>query len=126
MIFWNMQCIPMALQRASAVALTGTHEWIENNRQTLERRRDALRAGLSICSHTGSMPAEGGFFCFPAITHSGVSSLEFSRIVMKLSKVGVSPGCAYHGEGFVRISFAAREKELYNAGRHIANILLRG
>ncbi len=123
MIFWNMQCVPLMLQQGAEAAIRDDTDWVERNRRELQTRRDALFDGLHTNPHLDVKTTEGSFLCFAPIAKTGMSSLEFARCLMHRANVGVSPGVAYHGEDFVRISLAAPAEKLYWAGTRIAEFL---
>jgi len=68
-----------------------------------ERRAYVLRRlgemGLSV--HT----PEGAFYVFPSVKKYGMSSTAFCERLLNEAHVAITPGSAFGGEGFVRISY---------------------
>ena len=125
LILWNLSCVPIVVQRGAEAAISDPQDWVEANRRELQLRPGALLEGLSTSPHMGLIPSEGAPFCFPDITRSGLSSMKFAQMLVSEASVGVSPGSAYHGEGYLRISLSAPAKRLIDAGKRIADVLER-
>jgi aspartate/methionine/tyrosine aminotransferase len=125
LIQWNVSCVPIVVQRGAEAAISGPQDWIDTNRRELELRRDTLLEGLLTSPHIRLIPPEGAPFCFPDITRSGLSSMEFAWVLMSEALVGVSPGSTYHGEGHLRIGLGAPVESLMDASRRIACVLNR-
>ena len=48
---------------------------------------------------------EGAFYVFPSVAGFGMSSAEFCESLLEKAHVAVTPGSAFGGEGFIRISY---------------------
>tara|TARA_Y100000590_G_scaffold468225_1_gene650107 strand:+ start:35021 stop:36199 length:1179 start_codon:yes stop_codon:yes gene_type:complete len=110
------------IQVAAATALNGPQNCIEDIRLIYKKRRDALitsfhRAGWEMPSPSSSMFV---WAPIPAKFHSK-GSVEFSKILLKKTKVAVSPGIGFgsKGEGFVRIALVENEHRIRQAARNI-------
>jgi len=71
-------------------------------------RRDIITAGLNGLPGVSCRPIEGAFYAFADISETGLSSLEFTDVLLDKAGVAVTPGMAFgaSGEGHVRLSFA--------------------
>lgn len=60
---------------------------------------------------------EGAFYAFPSIKKTGLSSMDFARLLLEKEKVAVVPGTAFgaSGEGYLRISYASNMDKLKEA-----------
>jgi aminotransferase len=89
-----------------------------------KRRREFVVSRLNDIGLTCHKP-EGAFYAFPSIKTSGLSSLDFSRMLLKEEKVAVIPGTAFGalGEGYVRISYASGMDKLRVALERIERFL---
>jgi aminotransferase len=60
---------------------------------------------------------KGAFYVFPNIKDLGMSSEDFAQFLLKEMHVAVVPGYAFghHGEGHIRISYAAAYEQLEEA-----------
>jgi alanine-synthesizing transaminase len=115
------------IQVASAAALNGPQECIEEIRQSYKKRRDVLvssfgRAGWSIPSPDSTM------FAWAPIPdkYKKLGSLEYSKLLLQKTKVAVAPGIGFgaDGEGFVRIALVENEHRIRQAAKNIKKFLL--
>ncbi|HUK27001.1 MAG TPA: pyridoxal phosphate-dependent aminotransferase [Candidatus Acidoferrales bacterium] len=99
------------VQRAAALALRDQRTSESINKMVLEyaRRRELLVRELVKTEVISCKKPQGTFYAFANITRSGLSSEKFSKALLERARVAVIPGNAFgpHGEGFVRVSFAA-------------------
>ena len=99
------------VQRAAALALRDHRTSESINKMVLEyaRRRELLVRELVKTEVISCKKPQGTFYAFANITRSGLSSEKFSKALLERARVAVIPGNAFgpHGEGFVRVSFAA-------------------
>ena len=52
---------------------------------------------------------EGANLVLLDIRKSGLGSMDFCKDLLKVAKVAVAPGVAYHAEGYIRISLGGEE-----------------
>ncbi|MGC6391920.1 MAG: LL-diaminopimelate aminotransferase [Alphaproteobacteria bacterium] len=116
------------VQVASAAALNGPQECVEQIRQTYQHRRDVLidsmhRSGWQIPSPQATM------FAWAPIpsAFSDLGSLEFSKLLLQEAGVAVAPGIGFgeHGEGFVRIGLVENEQRIRQAARSVRKMFQR-
>ncbi|MBT6222944.1 MAG: LL-diaminopimelate aminotransferase [Rhodobiaceae bacterium] len=115
------------IQVASAAALNGPQDCIEDIRQAYKKRRDVLvssfgRAGWVIPSPDSTM------FAWAPIPdkYKELGSLEYSKLLLQNTKVAVAPGIGFgvDGEGFVRIALVENEHRIRQAAKNIKKFLL--
>jgi aspartate/methionine/tyrosine aminotransferase len=61
------------------------------------------------------IPPEATFYAFPNISKVGLSSWDLAKYLVQEHKVAVIPGSVFgeNGEGYLRVSFAASEADLW-------------
>ncbi|MBZ0216449.1 MAG: LL-diaminopimelate aminotransferase [Fimbriimonadaceae bacterium] len=114
------------IQVASAAALNGPDDCIEEIRNVYRERRDVLvdsfaRAGWDVPSPAATM------FAWVPLPQAfeALGSLEFSKLLIEKADVAVSPGIGFgeHGEGYVRIALVENEQRIRQAARNIRRFL---
>jgi len=114
------------IQVASAAALNGPQECVDEIRDIYRSRRDALieamhRAGWDI------PPPPATMFAWAPIPEMfrTVGSLEFSKLLLEKADIAVSPGIGFgeHGEGYVRIGLVENEQRIRQAARNMRRFL---
>ena len=97
------------VQDASAVALAGPQDTVEDMRLEYAARRETVIRTLAGMPRVRVLPPEGGFFAMVDIRDTGVPSDEARRRLMQGAGVVVVNGSAYGpgGEGTLRVSFAS-------------------
>jgi alanine-synthesizing transaminase len=116
------------IQAASAAALNGPQECVEQIRSVYKTRRNVLIEGLGAAGwHVPAPPAT--MFAWapipPAFRHLG--SLEFAKLLLREAQVAVSPGAGFgeHGDGHVRIALVENVHRTRQALRNIKAFLAR-
>jgi aminotransferase len=114
-------------QRAAALALRDpkTEGAIENMTSEYLHRRDLVARELSRIEKISFVTPQGAFYAFPNISHFGLKSLEFARVLLEKAKVAIIPGDAFglRGEGFARLSFATSREKITSAFERIRNVV---
>jgi alanine-synthesizing transaminase len=114
------------VQVASAEALNGPQDCVDDIRSIYKKRRDCLvdaigRAGWEIPSPPATM------FAWAPVPEqfAHLGSLEFSKLLLENASVAVSPGVGFgeYGEGFVRIALVENEHRTRQAARNIKKFL---
>lgn len=116
------------IQIASIVAFRGPQDCVDNMRETYQKRRNTLIRGLKNAGWEVS-PPKATMFVWARIPEPfrKKGSLEFSKLLLKESKVAVSPGIGF-GEGgdeFVRFALVENEHRIRQAVRGIRQFLKR-
>jgi len=105
---------------AAAEALVSGKRYIQQMKVEYNRRRQFVAQELNSLGLKCGLP-QGAFYVFPCIKSTKLSSLEFSRKLLKEQKVAVVPGTAFGScaEGYIRISYASSMDNLKEALRRI-------
>ncbi len=116
------------LQVAAIVALEGPQDCVEDIRKTYERRRDVMVAGLKNANWSIVSP-KAAMYLWAKIPlfYEKMGSLEFSKKLLKESKVAASPGIGFgqYGEGYVRLALIENEERIRQAARGIKDMFRR-
>ncbi len=111
---YAVTCVNSLSQYTALAALTGPQEFVKNMVREFDKRRHLVHKRLNeIEGFKCSLP-KGAFYVFPNIKDFGMTSEQFCEFLLREAKVMAVPGTAYgsHGEGYIRISYAAGFKQL--------------
>jgi aminotransferase len=114
---YTVACVDSLMQYVAAGALNGPQDFVQDMVKEFDRRRMLVYKGLNeIDGFRCSLP-KGAFYAFPNIKSFGMSSEDFADFLSKEAHVIVVPGSAFgsHGEGYIRISYAAAYEQLEEA-----------
>ncbi|MAW33787.1 MAG: alanine transaminase [Proteobacteria bacterium] len=116
------------LQVASIVALEGSQDCVEKIRRKYQKRRDVMVNGLRAANWFVDKP-RASMYVWAKIPelYSGVGSLEFSKKLLKESKIAASPGIGFgqYGEGYLRLALIENEERIRQAVRGIKDMFRR-
>ncbi|MFY9834294.1 MAG: LL-diaminopimelate aminotransferase [Methylocystis sp.] len=110
------------IQVAAATALNGPDDCIKEMRAIYKKRRDVMvesfaQAGWPIPSPSASM------FAWAPIPErfAGLTSLEFSSLLIEKADLAVAPGVGFgeYGEGFLRLALVENEQRIRQAARNL-------
>jgi len=110
------------IQVAAAAALNGSDECIREMRSIYKKRRDVM---VESFAHAGwPIPApSASMFAWAPIPErfSGLTSLEFSKLLIERADVAVAPGIGFgeYGEGFLRLALVENEQRIRQAARNL-------
>jgi alanine-synthesizing transaminase len=114
------------IQVAAIKALDDGDHYVEEIRLRYQARRNVLIKGLNDAGWKVESP-KATMFVWAKIpsTLRSLSSLEFSKRLLKEAEVAVSPGIGFgdYGEGFVRFSLIENEHRTRQAIRNIKKFL---
>ncbi len=114
------------IQIAAIVALRGPQGCVEDMRLTLQSRRNSLIEGLNQAGWYID-PPKATMFVWAEIPDAfkEMKSLEFTKFLLKESRVAVSPGIGFGEEGddYVRFALVENEHRIRQATRGIKKIL---
>jgi len=117
------------IQIASTVALKECEKATLETAEIYRKRRDALVDGLNKIGWKVKKP-KATMFVWAKIPEPYLSmgSLEFSKFLLKVAKVAVSPGVGFgeFGEGYVRFALVENEHRIKQAVRGIKKALFKG
>ena len=114
------------IQVASAAALNGPQDCVDEIRSLYQERRDVLVEGLAQAGWEIPSPKATMFAWAPippAFAHLG--SIEFSKLLLSEAQVAVAPGIGFgeHGDGHVRIGLVENKHRTRQAIRSIKTFL---
>ncbi|HXY58440.1 MAG TPA: LL-diaminopimelate aminotransferase [Methylocystis sp.] len=110
------------IQVAATAALNGSDDCIKEMRAIYKKRRDVMvesfaQAGWEIPSPSASM------FAWAPVPErfAGLTSLEFSSLLIEKADVAVAPGVGFgeHGEGYLRLALVENEQRIRQAARNL-------
>lgn len=121
---YTIMCVSITSQMAACEALQTGRRNVEEMKREYRRRREYIIGELNRLGLSCHMP-QGAFYAFPSIKSTGLSSMEFSRRLLKEQKVAVVPGTAFGAcsEGYIRISYASSLEKLKEAVSRIEAFL---
>lgn len=92
-------------QHAALAALTSPQDCVEEMRQTYDRRRRQLMAGLDSLGIPYAEP-QGAFYVYANVASTGVGGAEFCERLLREGQVMMYPGSIYgdYTDDFVRMS----------------------
>ena len=121
---YTMMCVPITSQMAALEALKPGDRSVDEMKKEYRRRREFTVTRLNEIGLSCHKP-EGAFYAFPSIKKTGLSSMNFARLLLEKEKVAVVPGTAFgsSGEGYLRISYASNMDKLKEAFIRIERFL---
>ena len=114
------------IQVAAAAALNGPQDCIEEIRLCYKSRRDILIKSFANSGWNIPEPQSSMFAWAPIPEQfKDLGSIEFSKLLLKKTKVAVSPGVGFgsEGDGHVRIALVENEHRVRQAARNIKKYL---
>lgn len=113
-----------AVQQAAATALTASQQCVDELVAKYRSRREALFGALARIGWEAKAP-EGSFFSWLPVPR-GMTSAEFSDLLLREAQVVMAPGVGFgeHGEGYVRCALLANESRLEEAAQRIGKLSL--
>ncbi|EPC00115.1 aminotransferase [Litchfieldella anticariensis FP35 = DSM 16096] len=120
---------PTPSQHAALAAFTPEcREELEHRRRELQRRRDALLAGLGRLELAPSVPPQGAFYVWLDISRYSRDSQTFCQRLLEEENVAITPGVDFAvrgGEYHVRIAFTNDVDRLEEAVHRLERFLAR-
>jgi alanine-synthesizing transaminase len=114
------------IQIASIIALKGDQSCVRETSETYRKRRDVLINGLKRIGWEIEKP-KGSMFVWAEIPKpfKRLGSIEFSKLLLSVGKVAVSPGIGFgeYGEGFIRFALVENEARIRQAVQGIKKVL---
>ena len=118
------------LQIAGIIALRECEEYIAQQNQRYQSRRDVVCEGLQRIGWEVEKPRATMFVWakVPQEHSKGKSSLDFAIDLMEHAEVAIAPGRAFgeRGEGYMRIALVENEQRLRQAIRNISRFVRKG
>jgi len=118
-------CTASFTQRAGIEALEGPQDDSQRMIAEFRRRRDRFVAALNTIPGFRCRTPMGAFYAFPNIRGTGLKSKELADALLTEAGVAVLSGTAfgYHGEGYLRLSYANSMENLMEAVKRIRKYL---
>lgn len=123
----SITCVAPFIQKAAAFALTDPENQnaTANMRAAYARRRElVVRLSHELeCEKVLVTPPQGAFYFFLDFRPLKMTSLEICERILNEAGVGLVPGSAFgeQGEGFVRMTIAASDRDVEAGFRAIIN-----
>ena len=115
-----------AVQEAAIEALIGPQDYVQNLVETYKRRRDLFVGGMHAMGWNVPSP-KATFYIWAHIPQkfSGLTSLDFSKLLVTEAGIVTAPGTGFgeYGEGFIRFALVAPEERLKVALERIKKVL---
>nr|WP_314260341.1 LL-diaminopimelate aminotransferase [uncultured Devosia sp.] len=114
------------IQVAATAALNGSDDVIEEVRKIYKHRRDVMVESFARSGWDIPVPKATMFAWAPVpaqFAHLG--SLEFAKLLIKETGVGVAPGVGFgeYGDQYIRLAFVENEQRIRQAARNIKKLL---
>ncbi|MCF3945929.1 pyridoxal phosphate-dependent aminotransferase [Acidiphilium iwatense] len=114
-------CAPHVSQIA-AIAAFDCHAELSARRDSYARSRALLLDALPSAGFTKLSPADGAFYLYADIAHTGQGSSDFCRALLNELHIAATPGHDFdpaRGENFVRFSYCATEADIAEAASRL-------
>ncbi|MFH0942110.1 MAG: aminotransferase class I/II-fold pyridoxal phosphate-dependent enzyme [Chloroflexota bacterium] len=123
---YTIMCAPIMGQMAAIEALKSGDVAAAEMVEDYNRRRLVMVKGLTEIGLNCFEP-KGAFYAFPSVTSTGLTSEEFSELLLYEEKVACVPGTAFGkcGEGYVRCCYATSMANIEEALGRIKNFVSR-
>ena len=118
-------CVPPFIQRAAMEAIIGDQRETRAMMKEYNERRNLIVNGLNAIPGIRCLSPGGAFYVFPNITQTGLTSEEFTELVLQKGGVAILPGSCFgpYGEGYVRLCYATSRENIIEGLRRIQNAL---
>ena len=123
----SVSCTATFIQHAGLAALRGDDSPVQAMVEEFRQRRDLVVDGLNRIPGITCARPRGAFYVFPNVKAIGRPSKEIATFLLDDAGVAVLGGTAFgeHGEGYLRLSYAASRDTIREALRRIAEGLRR-
>ncbi len=124
----NLYICPSTLAQKAALACFSKDSLAicEQRRQSLIKRKNWLLEKLSASSLKIDLEPDGAFYLYIGIKHTGMSSMNFCERLLDEHHLALTPGNDFSettGDDYVRLSFAASDKDLEEGLRRLHTFL---
>jgi aspartate aminotransferase len=120
----SVSCTAAFSQHAAVAALEGPWAPVERLVASLRQRRDVVVAGLNAIDGIVCLEPAGAFYAFPRVADLGLPAARLADLLLAEAGVACLPGTAFgvHGEGYLRLSYAAAVDDLRRAVERIGRV----
>jgi aspartate/methionine/tyrosine aminotransferase len=118
-------CTAAFTQIAGVEAIQGDQTESEKMIETFHERRDHVVELLNQIERVSCRSPKGAFYVFPNVSELARPSLEIQRNLLQEANVALLSGTAFgaHGEGYLRLSYAASVEQLEEGIERIKKVL---
>lgn len=118
-------------QRAAIAALSGPQDEVDRMREAFDRRRRLIVDELSRIPGVSVPTPQGAFYAYPDVTgllgrewagRRVETSLELADLILDEAEVAVVPGEAFGPSGFLRLSYALGDDQLFEGVRRLQRL----
>ena len=96
----------------AARAALDCDDYVDDFADAYRKRRDMMLRGLGDIPGLRIVDPEGAFYLFVDVTGTGMTDVEFADRALEAGVQLIPASLITHGEGFVRISYAAPEEDI--------------
>lgn len=99
-------CVSGVSQKAGLAALTGPQDFLDEARETYEKRMELLVDGLNSIDGIRCQRSAGTFYVYPSVSKLPLSAFEFARYIARKTNVLLYSATAFGegGKGYLRLS----------------------
>jgi len=114
---YTVACVDTLAQYTAVSALKTSQTFVDDMVKEFDRRRHLVHERLNEIDGFECRLPKGAFYAFPNIKHFGMTSEKFAEFLIREAHVATVPGSAFgsHGEGYIRLSYAASYNQLEEA-----------
>lgn len=113
----SFSCVNAATQHAGIAALEGPQDCVGEMVAAFDRRRRLVVEGLNRLPGVSCIVPKGAFYAFPNIRDTGWGAKALASALLDRAHVATigGPDFGVHGEGYLRLSYAASEAAIAEA-----------
>lgn len=123
----SCSCVNTSVQWAGIEALEGeeTSYYTDKMLKEFQERRNIVYKMINEISGLSCTKPKGAFYTFINIKNIGISSEQFSNILLEKWHVGMTPGTGFGdtGEGYVRMSYATSTEKIIEGIKRISSFV---
>lgn len=121
----SFSCVNAATQHAGIAALEGPQDCVGEMVAAFDRRRRLVVEGLNRLPGVSCIVPKGAFYAFPNIRDTGWRAKALASALLDRAHVATigGPDFGLHGEGYLRLSYAASEAAIEEALSRMARFL---
>lgn len=114
---YNTASATSFVQYGGIVAYTESQKSVDDMVKEFDQRRRLIVKRINGLSGMHCVLPKGAFYVFPSIKELGLSSKEFSDLLLEKAHIACVPGSAFgkHGEGHIRMSYSTSYDEIERA-----------
>lgn len=113
----SFSCTNAATQYAGIAALEGPQDAVRAMVAEFDRRRTLVAEGLRALPNVTAAVPKGAFYAFPNVSRTGWKAKRLASALLEEAGVAVigGPDFGVHGEGYLRLSYAASAADIERA-----------